>query len=343
MKQRHLIYCAILWLLYCTVLWLLLSSQAYAGTCQGRFTDPITDVCWSCLFPLTIGDGTVFKGKLPDTKNPSSPGCVCPGVTPVPRVGLSLGYWEPVFLVDVTRTPFCLVNLGGVQLPMGKWREGYVNRGKALQGVSFYQVHWMIFPLMSWLNLLNDLVCFEQSDFAIAYFSELDPTWNNDELAFLLNPDAVLFANPIAIAACIADALNVSTGGLPIDSLFWCAGAQGTLYPLTGHVTAHIGGVQASSLLATRFNLKLHRQRLVFDSIGKNSPALCQVYASPLLPKSRYRQQMTYPIAATKHPFAAKPVGHTTATWEMGREFPYKGEDFGYLIWRKRNCCAGVG
>jgi len=87
----------------------------------------------------------------------------------------------------------------------------------------------------------------------------------------------------------------------------------------------------------------LHRQGLVFDSIGKNSPALCRTYPSPLLPKSRYRQQMTYPIAATKHPMAVKPTGHTTTTWEMGREFPYKGEDFGYLIWRKRNCCAGVG
>ncbi|WP_422822808.1 TraU family protein [Vibrio fluvialis] len=26
--------------------------------------------------------------------------------------------------------------------------------------------------------------------------------------------------------------------------------------------------------------------------------------------------------------------------WGAGREFPYKGEDFTYLIWRKRTCCA---
>jgi len=335
MKYIHLIT-LILWFGF-------ISNNATAGTCQGRFTNPITDVCWSCLLPLSIGNSKIFKGKLPDTKNPSLPVCTCPGVTPVPRVGLSLGYWEPVFLVDVTRTPFCLVNLGGVQLPLGKWREGKVNRSDPLHSGSFYQVHWYVFPLMSWLNLLGDLACFEKSEFNIAYFSELDPTWNNDEWAFLSNPESVLFANHAAIAACATDAITISAGGLPIDSLFWCAGAQGSLYPLTGHVATHIGGVQASSLLTARINFKLHRRSKVFDSIGRNSPALCLTYSSPLLPKSRYRQQMTYPIAATKHPFAAKPVGHTTTTWEMGREFPYKGEDFGYLIWRKRNCCAGVG
>jgi len=164
---------------------LLLSSTTMAGSCQGRFVNPITDICWSCLLPLTIGNSKIFRGKLPDTKNPSLPVCVCPGTSVTSRVGVSLGYWEPVFLVDVTRTPFCLVNLGGVQLPLGKWRQGKVNRTNALSSGSFYQVHWMVFPLMSWLNLLGDLACFEKSEFNITYFSELDPSWNNDELAFL--------------------------------------------------------------------------------------------------------------------------------------------------------------
>jgi len=36
---------------------------------------------------------------------------------------------------------------------------------------------------------------------------------------------------------------------LPLDALFWCAGSQGSMYPLTGHVQEHVGGVQASTLL----------------------------------------------------------------------------------------------
>ena len=35
---------------------LALAGPAAAGpTCQGRFMNPITDICWSCVFPLTIG------------------------------------------------------------------------------------------------------------------------------------------------------------------------------------------------------------------------------------------------------------------------------------------------
>ncbi|KJW06043.1 traU family protein [Orientia tsutsugamushi str. UT144] len=45
---------------------------------------------------------------------------------------------------------------------------------------------------------------------------------------------------------------------------------------------------------------------------------------------------MTYPIPETK---SCKSIGQTEATWQAGREFPVNGEDFGYLIWRKRDCC----
>ena len=30
-------------------------DPADAAPCEGRFVNPITDVCWSCLFPLTLG------------------------------------------------------------------------------------------------------------------------------------------------------------------------------------------------------------------------------------------------------------------------------------------------
>ena len=96
-----------------------ISTTLYAGElCHGSFVNPITDVCWSCLFPITIGNVSIFSGSVPDnSSNPSSPVCYCQ--TPFPRVGITLGFWEPTALVDVTRQPFCLVNLGGLQLNMG--------------------------------------------------------------------------------------------------------------------------------------------------------------------------------------------------------------------------------
>ena len=71
-------------------------------------------------------------------------------------------------------------------------------------------------------------------DFDMLYVSELDPTWNNDELAFFTNPEASLVATPVAQAACPADAV-ASTARHPIDKLFWCAGSWGFIYPLSGH------------------------------------------------------------------------------------------------------------
>jgi hypothetical protein len=80
------------------------------------FMNPITDICWSCMFPLTLGSATLVSDGQPDIGNPSSPVCFCSNP---PRIGVSIGFWEPVRLVDVTRTPFCMVGLGGLALDPG--------------------------------------------------------------------------------------------------------------------------------------------------------------------------------------------------------------------------------
>lgn len=316
----------------------LISTSAYAsGTCQGHFVNPITDVCWSCLFPITIGSMTAVSGNLKDTRNPSSPLCACG--SPIVHPGISTGFWEPVALTDVTRTPFCMVNLGGLKLPMGSsFAMGATETASSDHNGSFYYVHWYKYPLLYWLNILTDEVCLETGDLDIAYLTELDPTWNDDEWGFLQNPEAFLFGNVIAQAACSADAL-ASSISLPLDTLFWCAGAQGGMYPLNGHVQEHVGGVQESTLLTERMAYKMHRDLLITDSVSENSPALCFNPRYPIIPKTRYRYQMTNPVATTGST-GCHPFGATTTTWEAGHEIPFKGEDFGYLVFRKRNCCA---
>ena len=84
---------------------------------------------------------------------------------------------------------------------------------------SFYQVHWYVYPVIYWLQLIVDFLCLEKADFDVGYLTEFDPLWNEDELSFILNPEAVLFGNPIAQAACAADCTAASTG-FPQDILF---------------------------------------------------------------------------------------------------------------------------
>lgn len=318
---------------------LVLNSAALASaTCHGKFINPITDICWSCMLPITIGSMHVTTSNHPDTKNPSSPVCVCTKAN-VPQVGITMGYWEPIGLIDVTRTPFCLVNLGGIQLELGNFGAGTVQSSDPTQGGSFYHAHFYVYPLIYWFSIITDAACAELVEFDIGYLTELDPTWNDDELNILLNPEALLFGNVIAQSSCAADALAAAIR-LPIDMLFWCAGAHGSMYPLNGYVQEHVGGVQASALIAERLIFKMHRLFLMWETVGENSPRICEKYALPILPKSRYRYQMTNPIPAASEPNGCKPFGHTTAIWGAWHEYPYAGEDFGYLIWRKRNCCS---
>jgi conjugal transfer pilus assembly protein TraU len=53
---------------------------------------------------------------------------------------------------------------------------------------------------------------------------------------------------------------------------------------------------------------------------------------------------MLYPIAQTQKIASrcCQPLGRTTVLWGAGRSIPYIGEDFSYMVFRKRDCCMGV-
>jgi hypothetical protein len=101
------------------------SNVQAVQSCSGRFVNPITDICWSCLFPISIGPIKVSGGGREDTPNPGQIPCFCqrPPI-PFPVPGIPVGFWEPARLVDVTRVPFCMVSMGG--LKMG---NSFVNYG----------------------------------------------------------------------------------------------------------------------------------------------------------------------------------------------------------------------
>ncbi len=308
----------------------LLGTSSNAAPCKGHFVNPLTDICWSCLFPLSIGGTSVVHSSLPDTPNASSPIGLCHG-----RIGLNIGFWEPFAIADVTDTPYCMVNLGGMKLNLGiKQAQGGRKDLGTGQLRGFYQVHWYKYPLLSWLNLITSLGCREGGDFDIAYLTELDPTWNDSEMSFVLSPESVLFGNPLAGAACAADSIKSTFNQGSIDSLFWCAGSQGSHYPLSGHVNAPISPVQTALLLTERLNYKLHRERFIADS-SPQTGAICEAHHFPVTPKSRYRYEMVNQIADGKHCY---PSGASTLSWEAGKIKAHTPSQYGFLVWRKRNC-----
>lgn len=317
------------------------SSWSNAGSkCKGKFANPITDICWSCLFPVTLGGTKIMSMEQEDTENPSGFLCTC--TNPV-RIGVKTGFWEPARRVDVTRTPYCFVSLGGIKIDAGiKAPEGEVRQQEDLTKSSRYQVHWYVDPILHYLEVVLDNPCLETGDFDVAYITEVDPTWNDDELTMLLNPETFLFGNPIAQAACAGDCV-LSQTGFGSNKLFWCGGCNGSIYPFNGHVQAHVSHVQASSLLVQRMTAKLHRQGLMWGTSGDDG--LCNRYIEPVMDKTRYKYHMLYPIPQTKKlgGKCCQPFGRSTALWGAGKSYPYDGEDFAYMVFRKKNCCMGVG
>ena len=99
------------------------------------------------------------------------------------------------------------------------------------------------------------------------------------------------------------------------------------------------GGTAA--LLAQRLTAKMHRQLIAWGYHG--SAALCSPYLLPVLDKTAYKTQMTYPIPDTAKldGRCCQPFGRSTTLWGAGKEFPVRGEDFAFMLFRKRNCCVG--
>jgi conjugal transfer pilus assembly protein TraU len=307
------------------------NNSAKAGIgCTGKIVNPITDVCWSCLPPITLAGVKIVGGGGFDTKSTKNPICFCsrPGI-PVPVPGIPIGFWEPVRLIDVTKSPMCMVSLGGISLGTSP-QKGF----KSDESTAFYHVHWYIYPVLYWLEILLDFICIEAASVDVAYLTEFDPMWGDDVKTSILNPEALLFANPLTTASCVADCLTSSTG-LSNDYMFWCAGCQGCMYPFSGTTSYHNGGVGTAQLVVSKFMAKLHRELMLWGYYGKEG--MCGKYPMPIIKKSQYRLQMTYPIPEMS---SCKRIGQTEVLWQAGREFPVWGEDFSFLIWRKRDCCV---
>ena len=202
-------------------------------------------------------------------------------------------------------------------------------------------MHYYVYPLIYWLELITDLICLEQSQFDVAYLSELDPTWNDNKLQTLLNPESFLFGNPIAQAACAVDCVS-ATVDKSRDELFWCTGCWGNIYPFSGANGDHVGGVQSSSLYASRILAKIHRVGLAKETSTTDSMIdgqLCRKSIAPIIKKSQYKLQMVYPRPSLGS-IGCWPLGMSDMLYSSFKEYPFDGQDWGYLVWRKNNCCA---
>lgn len=297
----------------------------------------ITDICWDCVFPVRVA-GSVMKtgSKGAPSRSVSSPLCGCQDDLGVLHPGITTSMWEPARLIEFQRVPGCASVLNGAMFPFDRLNQGHHQRGgkPGAQG-TFMHYHYYSFPLLSMLDMFTNAGCISDGymDLDLLYMSELDPTWNNDELAFFSNPEAAAVANPMAVSACAGDAAS-SNAGNPISEMFWCAGSWGSIYPLSGNEYTMMSVVKNTSLLKVKVLASLHRRGLAHRTMG--SDAMCEGVVDPTFDKQMYKYTLTYPLPETEEGHL---TGESTFAWGMGRTIPAIGQDLIYTIWRWNDCC----
>ena len=298
----------------------------------------ISATCWSCIFPI-ITMGTLSLGASKDEApegRATKPVCMCKDKLGVPYPGFTYGMWQPSKALELVRMPGCLATLDGAQLGFDTSRMGlWPNVDKNLTK-GFAQYHFYAYPLLLVLDMFAKAECVKDhyGDIDILFFSEVDPTWSDDMIAYFTNPEAILFGNPVAALACIPDALSATYTKRPISSLYWCAGSWGSMFPLTGHMNLPTGAVTASSIMAAKMLMAMHRRGVMQKTFSPD--ALCKQQLAIILPKEQYKLSMLYPVPETN---TAHVIGQSEIIWGSNRVVPVTGEDFIYLLFNWVDCC----
>jgi len=308
--------------------------QGFAeADCKSSVFNPISEICWQCVFPVRIG-GMAKIGSSPDLNdfdNIKSPVCVCNRI-----FGLNVSFWEPARLVETVKDPYCF-NVIGAEVSAGS--EGLLSGGynqDKTNPMVFQQSHWYMFPIWGILDIFIDMPCFEMGGIDVGYITEIDPTWNNDVLAFIINPEAILFANPYTKLACISDSIS-STAGLSLSPMFWCMGSWGSAYPLSGHLSSDTF-ISGNAGIAARMIYKMSREMALWDTALNE----CGPVMMPIWIKNHYRIHTMKPV----RDYTCHPIGRAGLLWSSMKNPPggasgNAADNFDWMIFRKKLCCAG--
>lgn len=260
--------------------------------------------------------------------------CICPEPPPVfYTVGFQWQYWEPFLAVDTVSeagySPFLGFSLG-LFLDNENGKNSSSDSANTANESTFAQAHSFPLPLVPSIPLL---FC-SSVDYTGAWWSEFDPTWQSDELAAILTPEASLFGNLAMQVACMVDAASTNIG-FPLDVMPWCIGSGGSTYPVSGHVD-NDNIVQANNTVAARLVFKLNRQFQLCDPY-----ALCGCEYTPVWFKSHYKTHTARPDLRSAYPF-----GQAAKFYDSFLNIPMVGgergsnDEFLWIVFRKQRCCT---
>lgn len=294
-----------------------------------------------CLNPIKNIDWKFFADKLEFKFKLCS--CDVPGNELATQAGFAISFFEPIAALESTSNPWSLPCIG-IDLDKSFLKKYGTSRTKTTD-TAFKHAHFIIYPIFSLFNLMQDYICFERAGILnFAFISEVMPQYNNDVYATFVNPDKLLFANPVAEVACIADCLS-STVHESTNSLYWCTGCWQTTATNTGFIDGQQpiidGAVLAARVIDSMHQYygltKTSNATFAFNmtnGILKNT--MCEEGFFPRIIKSQYRLQLAYPST-----WDTKRIG-AYRSWADFKNYPTSEDDTVFFLWRKRDMCAGA-
>lgn len=313
----------------CVFILLFACSFSSYSQCDSRIINPLTDVSWDCMFPMTmvgmsIGDSSDNVSSNQGTNQSPVCECISEGVL---KVGVPFSFWEPKTIIEVVSDPWCMHSMG---VDMGG--SGFVLNGtndKSSRRIS-KQVHYITFPALKLLDMFSDIPCLKSNEeYDYAMMTELLVHWQNDALAATYYPESVLFANPASQLACTADAAALLSGlGVTTDLLYWCLGSTGTVYPLAGAIRSN-DETQASAALAARSIFMMGRM----GALTEYHPKGCYSERKYIWNKSRYKYHQAMPNRVSN----CSPLGSDSLLQPPNSGF---SDNKSFIIFSKVDCCT---
>jgi conjugal transfer pilus assembly protein TraU len=257
------------------------------------------------------------------------------------RTGTLVTVWEPVRIIETVKDPYCMMAAGEDESENGEGDSLETNSGThsdtgAQEDHSVFQHVHIILPDYITQSIQQvDNRCWHSSvGNPMDYISEDDAAWSDDTIAAATYPLTSMAADYDMQMQCESDAYS-SQLGLPNSILFWCMGAWGSTYPMSGHYN-NDEYVTGNIALAARAIYIGGRTGRIYDA------ASYYCYAGPMLLWIKHYFKLQ-PLRPTLKQYLIS-IGLSSHLWDQSLNADMEcGDNFAWVLWRRRWCCDSQG
>ncbi len=252
------------------------------------------------------------------------------------RTGTLVTVWEPIRIIETVKDPYCMLTDGEHNSDEAVEKGGTHSDTGAQEDHSVFQNVHIILPDYLMRSIMEvDARCVHSSlGNPMEYISEDDSAWNDDSIAEATYPLTSLFADYDLQMLCEYDSYT-SQFGFSNPLLFWCMGSWGSTYPMSGH-NNNDEYVTGNIALAARAIYIGARTGRIFDAASY----YCYAGPMPLWIKHYFKLQ---PLRPTLKQYLI-PIGMSSLLWDERLNADMDcGDNFAWVLWRKRWCCDSRG